>query len=380
MALNLGRSVDEFLRDFWQKKPLLIRQALPNFQSTVTPAELAGLACEPYAEARIIQGQGKQFTVAQGPFAESYFQALPEKNWTLLVQSVDKWDQDVAALRSYFSFLPRWRIEDIMISYAVKGGSVGAHVDQYDVFLLQAAGSRRWQIDSGGQSCAERRYVGRSPVKLLQRFDATDSFDLVPGDMLYLPPGVGHHGVALDDDCMTYSIGLRAPSLTEMLMDFAAERAEALPDSLRYADPDLQPRDDPNAIVAGDVARARALMQQALALDSDDFARWFGRFITRYRSETLPRKRLKKPAPLEAFAQSGKLSRSRLRIDSRYRWAYAGEGIYVGGTHISLSEKTSSKLLSTGLAQDDWRSLLDSERAVLTKLYALGALSLNPAD
>ena len=380
MQINLGRSADEFLRQFWQKKSLLIRQALPNFQSPISPAELAGLACEPGVEARIIQGQGKRFTVAQGPFAESYFRDLPEKNWTLLVQSVDKWDPEVSVLLAQFSFLPRWRIEDIMISYAVKGGSVGAHVDQYDVFLLQAAGKRRWKIDSGEESSAQRQYLARSPVKLLQRFNATESFDLVPGDMLYLPPGVGHHGVALDDQCMTYSIGLRAPSLTEMLMDFAAERAEALPDSLRYADPSLQPRDDPNAIAASDVARARALMQQALALDSEEFGHWFGRFTTRYRSEILPTRKLRKSALWDAFTKGDDENSNLMRTNPHFRWAYSAKALYVGGTQVLLDEKTSAKLLSVGLKHCEWLALSGFDRAELSKLLALGALTLARFD
>jgi 50S ribosomal protein L16 3-hydroxylase len=374
MQLNLGCSAEDFLNEFWQKKSRLIRQALPNFKSSVTPEELAGLACEAGVEARIIQGQGKQFSLAQGPFTESFFKTLPEKNWTLLVQSVDQWDPEIAALLACFSFLPRWRIEDIMISYAAKGGSVGAHVDQYDVFLLQASGKRRWKIDAGEKTGIERRYVARSQVKLLQRFEATESFDLEPGDMLYLPPGVGHHGIALDSDCMTFSIGLRAPSLTEMLMDFAAERAEMLPDSLRYADPDLTARADPNAIVHVDIARARALMQQALALDTDQFASWFGRFTTRYRSEPLPPQRSKKSRLVDAFLLANERTSTRLEPNSRFRWAYAANGLYVGGKQVAVPEKIAAKLLRSGLSLKEFSALSSSSRAELEQLYRSGAV------
>ncbi len=375
MQLDLGRSSQQFLSEFWQKKPLLIRQALPGFQSSVTPAELAGLACEKGVEARIIHGQGKRFSVSHGPFSEDIFRQLPASHWTLLVQSVDQWDPEVATLLEHFEFLPRWRIEDIMISYATKGGSVGAHVDQYDVFLLQAAGKRRWAIDSDAGS-SERKYVARSEVKLLQQFKPTESFDLAPGDMLYLPPGVGHHGVALDSDCMTFSIGLRAPSLTEMLMDCAAERAEILPDSQRYADPDLQPRADTNAIEITDIERARALMQQALALDSDEFANWFGRFTTRYRSLSLATKRGRKANSLDARLNSLGASPWLLQPDSRFRWAYTKHGLYAGGAQFVLSERVSAKLLAAGITGSDWQKLAQAERAELEKLYALGALTL----
>ena len=376
MQLNLGCSTLHFLSEFWQKKPLLVRQALPGFQSSVTPAELAGLACEKGVEARIIQGQGKRFSVSHGPFAEKMFRQLPASNWTLLVQSVDQWDFEVAALLQHFAFLPRWRIEDIMISYASKGGSVGAHVDQYDVFLLQAAGKRRWAIDSGEGSSGPRKYALRSEVKLLQRFKATESFDLAPGDMLYLPPGVGHHGVALDSDCMTFSIGLRAPSLTEMLMDFAAERAEMLPDSQRYSDPDLAPRTDANAIETTDIERARGLMQQALALDSDEFANWFGRFITRYRSLSVAARRGNKAISLDARLNSLGANPWVLQPDPRFRWAYTKHGLYAGGAHFVLSERVSAKLLASGIARLDWQTLAQAECAEFEKLYALGALVL----
>ena len=380
MQLNLGQSAKEFLRIYWQKKSLLVRQALPNFQSSITPAELAGLACEAGVEARIIQGHGKRFSLAQGPFTESTFRNLPEKNWTLLVQSVDQWDQEVAALLQHFSFLPRWRIEDIMISYAVTGGSVGAHVDQYDVFLLQASGKRRWTIDAGEKNGAERRYIVSSQVKLLQHFEATESFDLLPGDMLYLPPGVGHHGVALDNDCMTFSVGLRAPSLTEMLMDFAAERAEILPDSLRYADPDLQPRQDPNAITLSDISRARDLMRQALALDTDEFTNWFGRFATRYRTAVLPQRRSKKAALIEALSSAGKLSRLTPSPSAGLRWACAANGLYVAGRHLAISEKVAAKLLSVGLGLDEITALPDLARIELEKLYRSDALIISNAN
>ena len=146
----LGMSAKAFLRDYWQKKPLLIRNAFPDFESPIQPEDLAGLACEEMALSRIVayDRANDAWSLRSGPFTEEEFPGMPDHDWTLLVQDVDKWDVDVRGILRHFDFLPRWRIDDVMVSFAATGGSVGAHVDQYDVFLLQAQGHRRWQIDA----------------------------------------------------------------------------------------------------------------------------------------------------------------------------------------------------------------------------------------
>ena len=199
----LGMPAADFLRDFWQKKPLLIRQAFPGYQSPLQPEDLAGLACEDGVLARLIEhdAAGDGWRVRHGPFAEEDFPGLPDHDWTLLVQDMDKWDADLRALLDRFDFLPRWRIDDVMVSFAATGGSVGAHVDHYDVFLLQAQGQRHWMID------ASESLHGKAPpmdfrddveLKLLREFTPTHDWVLNPGDMLYLPPKVPHHGVAVN--------------------------------------------------------------------------------------------------------------------------------------------------------------------------------------
>jgi len=279
----LGMPVEEFLRDYWQKKPLLIRQALPNYQAPLAPEDLAGLACEETALSRLVQHDRKHdaWRVRSGPFDEAEIPTLGDRDWTLLVQDMDKVDADVPALLDHFRFLPAWRVDDIMISFATKGGSVGPHVDQYDVFLLQAMGQRRWQIDVDPR--APREFREDVELKLLRKFTPSNEWVLDPGDMLYLPPGVPHHGEAVDA-CMTFSVGMRAPSRAELLVDLAEELAGALPEEARYADPDLaEPRD---AFEIDDAAFAR--VDQALSnlanMDAKSRRRWFGRFITRYRS------------------------------------------------------------------------------------------------
>ncbi len=237
----LGMPPARFLRDYWQKRPLLVRGAFDGLRNPVAPEDLAGLACEELALSRIVVHDPRRdrWTLRNGPFAERDFASLPKTHWTLLVQDVDKWDADVAALLPPFSFLPSWRVDDVMISYAEDGGSVGAHVDQYDVILLQGLGRRRWQISVDPSAPAELR--DDAELRLLRRFEPTHEWILEPGDLLYLPPGVPHHGVALGA-CMTYSIGMRAPSQAELLVDFAETLAEGLPENARLSDPDLAPR------------------------------------------------------------------------------------------------------------------------------------------
>ena len=284
----LGMPPADFLRDYWQKQPLLIRNAFPqyaaaDFQSPLQPEDLAGLACEESALSRIVMHDraSDAWTVRSGPFEEAMFPGMPHQDWTLLVQDVDKWDADVAAILDSFSFLPRWRIDDVMVSFAAPGGSVGAHVDQYDVFLLQAQGRRRWQIDAGENPVLEFR--DDVELKLLRQFTPSHEWLLGPGDMLYLPPGVPHHGVA-EDACLTFSVGMRAPSAAELLGDFADTLAADADEALRYRDPDLAPPGDPAEIDAAAMVRAIEALNLLRMNDPDRLGDWFGRFITLYRN------------------------------------------------------------------------------------------------
>ena len=283
----LGMPPQRFLRDYWQKRPLLVRNAFPGFESPLQPEDLAGLACEDGVLARVVahEPDGDKWMLRHGPFPEAMFPSMPRHDWTLLVQDVDKWDADVRALLERFDFLPRWRIDDVMVSFAAPGGSVGAHVDQYDAFLLQAQGRRRWQIDDRPNPPVHFRLD--VDLKLLQRFEPTHDWVLGPGDMLYMPPGVPHHGVA-EDACLTFSIGMRAPAAAELLGDFVDTLASEADESLRFADPDLEPAKDACEI---DPAAMERVVEALNLLRMNDPARlgdWFGRFITTYRTALRP--------------------------------------------------------------------------------------------
>ena len=272
-----GLTAREFLRDYWQKKPLLIRQAIADFESPLSPDELAGLSLEEEIESRLVIEHGEQpWELRRGPFAEDTYQNLPERDWTLLVQAVDQFIPEVAELREQFSFLPSWRIDDVMISFAAPGGGVGPHFDNYDVFLLQGHGQRLWRI---GQMCdADSPLLEHAELRILADFEQQEEWLLEPGDMLYLPPRLAHYGTA-ENDCMTYSIGFRAPSTAEVLTHYTDFIAQFLTDEERYSDAGALPASDPQQIRPDAVQRLRSMLTEQL---SDDrlLLSWFGQFMT----------------------------------------------------------------------------------------------------
>lgn len=266
-----------FLGQDWQRRPRLFRAAWPGWTNPLAPDELAGLACEAGIESRIVTRARAGWKVEHGPFAESRFARASRRPWTLLVQAVDHHVPAVAALLAPFRFLPGWRIDDVMVSYASDGGGVGPHFDQYDVFLVQGLGRRRWRI--GGRCDAKTPLQPNPDLRLLAAFEAREEWLLEPGDMLYLPPGIAHDGVAAGDDCMTYSIGFRAPSRAELVAHWCDHVLGELAEDDRYADPGLAPAANPGEIAPAALARLQAMVTEALA-DPAAFARWFGAYST----------------------------------------------------------------------------------------------------
>lgn len=275
-----GISADEFLRDYWQKKPLLVRQAIPGFESPLEADELAGLSLEDSVESRIVLEHGNTpWEMRRGPFSEDTYKELPERDWTLLVQAVDQFVPEVAELLEHFKFLPSWRIDDVMISYAAPGGGVGPHFDNYDVFLLQGHGRRRWKV---GQLCdTDSPMLQHADLRILADFQQSDEWVLEPGDMLYLPPRVAHYGIA-EDECMTYSVGFRAPSAAEVLTHFTDFLAQFLSDEERYSDAGMaavQSGEDQHKIQRDALDRLKNLLQEHMS-DERLLLTWFGQFMT----------------------------------------------------------------------------------------------------
>ena len=268
---------DLFLRDHWQKQPLFIRNPWRNWHNPVEPDELAGLACEDDIEARLIieteNGTGSAWTLEDGPFDSAKFAQLGKSHWTLLVQAVDQYVPPVSALIEPFRFIPDWRIDDIMVSYAVDQGGVGPHFDQYDVFLIQGLGRRRWQV--GAKCDGDTELAPHDDLRQLARFRAEHEWICEPGDILYVPPGFSHHGVAIGDDCMTYSIGFRAPSRSELIAHFCDHLLDELHDDDRYSDPELQVQKNPGEISPAAIDKLHAMVLTRMQ-DRDAFARWFG--------------------------------------------------------------------------------------------------------
>lgn len=270
-------TAEQFLREYWQKKPLLIRQAIPDFVSPIDGDELAGLALESEVESRMVLEHGEQpWELRHGPFTEQSFAELPASHWTLLVQAVDQFVPEVEHFLREFNFLPSWRFDDVMISYAVEGGGVGPHYDNYDVFLLQAEGRREWKT---GQLCdADSQLLEHPDLRILAEFDTAETWVLEPGDMLYLPPRIAHWGTALDN-CMTWSFGYRAPSTSDVLLSFTDFAASFLPPEQRYCDADLEPVNSPHEIRPSDLERVRQLLLEQIN-DPQLLLAWFGQYVT----------------------------------------------------------------------------------------------------
>lgn len=375
-----GLSAQQFLRDYWQRKPLLVRQALPDFVSPVSPDELAGLALEEEIESRLILEHGDSpWELRRGPFAEDTFSQLPERDWTLLVQAVDQFVPEVAELLEEFRFLPSWRIDDVMVSFATPGGGVGPHFDNYDVFLIQGHGRRRWRV---GQMCdGDSALLAHPELRILADFQGTDEWVLEPGDMLYLPPRLAHFGVA-EDDCMTYSVGFRAPSAAEVLTHFTDFLAQFLPDEERYSDAGLQPASDPHQIQQDALERLKAMLAEHMG-DERLLLTWFGQFMTEPRyPELLVGEELADPELLEALDDGAVLVRN---PSARLAWSEIDLG-------LMLFASGNSRLLPVGLREllklicaadalhlENLKPWLDDEDAVglLRELVKQGSLEFS---
>ena len=306
-ALRLPDGIDRqrFLDDFWQKKPLLMRKALPADVFAVDPDTLAGLACEDEIEARlIVERLPSDWQVSHGPFDEQDFASLPATHWTLLVQDVDKLLPEVARLVEAFDFVPDWRIDDIMISYASDQGGVGPHIDAYDVFLMQARGRRRWRLSHRGYG--EDDLLPDLPLRILAHFETDEEYVLEPGDVLYLPPGLAHWGIA-EGECMTWSLGFLAPSRSELAAAWY-QHLIGLTDERHLADP-AGLRIGSLSTIGDDLQKdALALIRSLPEPSSSAFRRWLGAYLTEPKPQfqVLPRERPWTVEDLRTFIADGR--------------------------------------------------------------------------
>ena len=307
LTLLGGLTAEQFLAEYWQKKPLLIRQAIPGFNGLLSPDELAGLACEEDVQSRLVSFKRGKWQVENGPLHEKRFAKLPERDWTLLVQGVNHHLPEAAALLQQFTFVPYARLDDLMVSFAPDQGGVGPHFDSYDVFLLQGEGRRVWRISEQD----DLTLVDGAPLRILQNFNTEQEWVLEAGDMLYLPPHVAHWGIA-EGHAMTYSIGFRAPSAQELASEFLNYLQDKLQLSGMYADPELQLSSHPAEIGRPMLDKVAAMLGQ-IRWQPDDVASFLGRYLSEPKphivfeeNEALSLKRFVQQLAKHGIALSGK--------------------------------------------------------------------------
>ena len=379
---------ETFIRDHWQKAPLLIRNPWQAWRNPLEPDELAGLACEDGVEARLIMQGRKTWKVEHGPFPESRFGKSGKTPWTLLVQAVDHHVAQVAALIEPFRFVPNWRMDDVMVSYATDSGGVGPHFDQYDVFLIQGLGKRRWQV--GAQCDGATELLPHDDLRLLANFEVAEEWILEPGDILYVPPRVAHNGVAVGDDCMTYSIGFRSPSRSELIAHWCDHLLADMQDDDRYEDrysgQDFFRQDNPGEISGAALDGLYAMIREKM-LDRDAFARWFGQYTStpKYPETDWRAEETARPEELRGFlAGSIPLHRNPA---SRFSFVRRGENsvlLFVDGECFECGRDIAA--LAERICAAD-RVLIDPDRensdavmALLAKLLDQGSVAFEPDE
>lgn len=345
LALPLlgGLTPTQFLAEYWQKKPLLIKNAIPDFTGLLSPEDLAGLACEDEVQSRIVLQKGDKWTLKNGPFDERAFSKLPEKDWTLLVQSVNHYLPEATALLQQFDFIPHARLDDLMVSYAPDGGGVGPHFDSYDVFLLQGQGKRRWRISEQG----DLSLVDGAPLRILKNFETKQEWLLEAGDMLYLPPQLAHWGIAVSDgtqDCMTYSIGFRAPKHQELASEFFGFMQDRLSQEKlvltgMYQDSDLTLSNHPAEISCDMVHKVSEILNKIQWSDSD-----IAQFLGGYLSEPKPDVVFdaNKKISLKVFGE--KLAKSGIALDLKSQMLFSDGTFYLNGEAATFKDEAAALL------------------------------------
>lgn len=367
--------VELFLKEYWQKKPLLIKQCFPGFQSPVSADELAGFSLEDEVTSRLVvehrKSDGSHWEVTHGPLPETVFAKLPEKNWTLLVQHADTLDPEINELRNAFRFIPNWRLDDIMVSYATDGGGVGPHFDYYDVFLLQAQGKRQWRI---GQTCsAQSPLLTGQEMKILAQFEQTEEWLLEPGDILYLPPVLAHWGTAVGE-CLTYSIGFRAPSHADILLEFAQEAASHASEDQRYSDAGMPLQKNAGEISLNAIETISDILQHYLS-DKTLLVQWLGETMTQVKTSltadiditTTVEVQNNRPFRLSPFSRGAFFDRSTLTESNESTL------LFVDGVSYSCSRGFAINL--TGGKNLQFNNLDTVDRKVALQLAELALLS-----
>jgi len=321
-----GLTAHQFLHEYWQKKPLLIRQAFPGFGDLLTPDELAGLACEEDVQSRLVLEKRGKWQLENGPFDEARFARLPEKGWSLLVQGVNHFLPESTELLRHFNFVPTARLDDLMVSYAPDGGGVGPHFDSYDVFLLQGHGKRLWRVSQQ----EDMELVEGAPLRILKNFHTDQEWLLEPGDMLYLPPRCAHWGIAVGP-CMTWSVGFRAPSAQELGTQFLAYLQENLSLDGMYADPDIKPQAHPVEISSQMIAKVSTMLK-SIRWEKADVAHFLGEYLTEPKPHIIftPPRRMTREVFDERQARQGVV------LDLKSQMLLSGGTVFINGESVDV--------------------------------------------
>lgn len=315
----------QFLRDYWHKKPLLIRQAIPNFKPLLKLDKLAELAKLNHVESRLVTLTDGQWDMQHGPLAE--LPPTTQREWTMLVQGINLHEPKADDLLRQFRFVPDARLDDLMVSYATDGGGVGPHFDSYDVFLLQAQGKRRWRI--GAQQ--DLTLVEGLPLKILANFEPEEEFVLEPGDMLYLPPHYAHDGVA-EGECMTYSVGFRSPSFQELGEAFLQFMADSIDLPGRYADPGLQPAKNP-AEIPRDMLAAVTEELNKVRWDEEDVTIFMGEYLSEPKHNVFFTP-VAKPLTVGRFMEQA--AKKGLKLSPKTLMLYRGKHVFINGESFAV--------------------------------------------
>lgn len=361
-----GLSHAEFLRRHWQKKPLLACNALCDHAGAVTRDQLFELAMRPGIESRIVTRWRGRWQVRHGPFARAGLERMPRTGWTLLVQGVDTVSRPAADLLREFSFIPHARVDDVMVSYAADGGGVGPHFDSYDVFLVQGAGERRWRVSAQ----RDLALVPDAPLRILDRFTADSEWTLRPGDVLYLPPGYAHEGIAVGE-CITYSVGFRAPAAQELGQRFLDFLQDRLALEGRYADPDLAPSRQPGRIPAALVAQSARTLERLRWSERD-----VGEFVGRYLSEPKGEVVFTRPTRPLTPARFAQCVRSRgVHLAPASRMLYRGGSIFLNGEAFRTGAAAALARLADARALPPPLVLAAEAQALLYDWYLAGYIA-----
>ena len=336
-VLSLGITHKDFLRIYWQKQPLLVRQALPSFNGLLSPSELMQLACHEEPQSRLVIHGNNKWHLRHGPFKNSELARLPQKNWSLLVQDVNHYLPSARDLLAKFSFIPHVRLDDLMVSYALPGGGVGPHFDSYDVFLLQGMGSRRWQISPQ----RDQQIIADAPLRILENFQPEQEWILEPGDMLYLPPQYAHNGIAVGD-CMTYSIGFRAPSHQELITQFLIYLQDHFEiEEEWYSDPDLKLQPHPSMISSAFQGKVSKILKQ-LKWNQKDIENFIGTYLSEPKSHVFF-DQPNHPLPEHIFLQEAKENGIQLNLKSRL--LSGNHKLYINGESYEVSSDSYKELV-----------------------------------